>query len=220
VPRIPRAFADGFIYHVLNRGNGKRNVFHKNEDFQTFTDFLRLSRRLYPIKVLAYCMMPNHFHMIVWPERAEELSKWMQWLMTTHVRRHHQIYGTNGHVWQGRFRSFVVQQDDHLLNLMRYVENNPVRSGLVDSALEWHWSSHAERLGKKPRDLADSPPLELPEDWDRYVGMPLTGGELERLRQSVNRQSPYGNPLWQFQVCEELGLESTIRPKGRPRNSL
>jgi putative transposase len=95
-----------------------------------------------------------------------------------------------------------------------------VRSGLVDSALEWNWSSHAERLGKRPRDIADSAPLDLPEDWDRYVGMPLTGGELERLRQSVNRQSPYGNPLWQSQVCEELGLESTIRPKGRPRNSL
>jgi len=91
---------------------------------------------------------------------------------------------------------------------------------LVDSALEWNWSSHAERLGKKPRDLADFPPLDLPEDWDAYVGMPLTGGELERLRQSVNRQSPYGNSLWQSQVCEELGLESTIRPKGRPRNSL
>ena len=158
--------------------------------------------------------------MVVWPEKAEELSKWMQWLMTTYIRRHHQIYGTNGHVWQGRFKSFVVQQDDHLLNLMRYVENNPVRSGLVDSAGDWKWSSHGERLGEKSRDITDSPPLDLPEDWRTYVDMPLTGGELERLRQSVNRQSPYGNGPWQSQVCEELGLESTIRPKGRPRNSI
>ena len=219
MPRIPRAFVDGFIYHVLNRGNGKKNVFHNGEDYETFTNLMRLSRGLFPIKVLSYCLMPNHFHMVVWPVKAKVLSRWMQWLMTSHVRRYHQLYGTNGHVWQGRFKSFIVQQDHHLLTLLRYVENNPVRSGLVGSAMDWSWSSHGEMLGKKSQDTTHSPPMDLPKDWGSLVDAPLTGSELERLRQSVNRQSPYGELHWQSKVCEEFGLESTLRSRGRPRNS-
>ena len=219
MPRIPRAFVDGFIYHVLNRGNGKRIVFHKREDYQTFTDLMKTGKQLYSINILGYCLMPNHFHLVVLPVRAKELSHWMQWLMTSQVRRYHQLYGTNGHVWQGRFRSFVVQPDNHLLTVMRYVEANPVRSGLVGTAKEWNWSSHGETLRKSSPGIADILPIELPENWGTYVDAPLTGSELERLRQSVNRQSPYGGLHWQSKVCEELGLESTLRPRGRPRNS-
>ncbi len=219
MPRIPRALVDGFVYHVLNRGNGKKSVFHKDEDYQNFTNLMKLGKNLYRIKVLAYCLMPNHFHIVVWPRRARDLSKWMQWLMTSHVRRHHQVYGTTGHVWQGRYKSFVVQQDDHLLTLMRYVESNPVRCGFVDSAGEWSWSSHGERVGERPRNITDLPPVDLPKDWGTYVNTPLTAGELDRLRQSVNRQSPYGSSVWQSHLCETLGLESTVRPKGRPRCS-
>ena len=217
MPRIPRAFVDGFIYHVLNRGNGKRIVFHKSQDYQTFIDLIREGKQHYSINILAYCLMPNHFHMVVLPAKAEGLSRWMQWLMTSHVRRYHHFYGTNGHVWQGRFKSFIVQRGDPLSTLMRYVEGNPVRSGLVDSAKDWKWSSHGETAGRKAHDIANRPPLELPKDWGSLVDAPLAAGELERLRQSVNRQCPYGAPLWQSQLCERLGLESTVRSRGRPR---
>ena len=77
--------------------------------------------------------------MVIRPNQAEELSKWMQWLMTSHVRRYHRHYGTSGHIWQGRFKSFIVQEDIHLLMVLRYVEGNPVRAGLVNSAKEWLW---------------------------------------------------------------------------------
>ena len=129
-------------------------------------------------------------------------------------------YGTSGQVWQGRFKSFIIQGDRHLLMVLRYVEGNPVRAGLVSSAQQWLWSSHKERVGEKPGLLIDEIPIELPDNWSRYGDEPLTEKELERLRQSVNRQSPYGTPIGQMNVGKELGLESTLRPRGRPRKKV
>jgi putative transposase len=151
------------------------------------------------------------------PHHAEDLSKWMQWLMTSHVRRNHRHYETRGHVWQGRYKSFLIQKDNHLLIVMRYVEGNPKRAGLVNSAKDWLWSSSQESLGMRSRILIDAIPLELPKDWEDYVNEPVTAKELERIRQSVIRQAPYGNESWGVQLSKDLGLESTIRPLGRPR---
>ncbi|MBA7467307.1 hypothetical protein ES707_02523 [subsurface metagenome] len=217
MPRIARGLVDGFVYHVLNRGNGGQEVFHKEQDYEAFIDLMREAKVRHSIKIFAYCLMPNHFHMVVVPIQAEELNKGMQWLMTSHVRRYHRHYGTSGHIWQGRFKSFIIQEDNHLLTVLRYVEGNPVRAGLVNSAKDWSWSSHREVIDERSRLLVDEIPIELPQDWNRYVDEPLTEKELERLHQSVNRQSPYGTSMWQMQVSKELGLESTLRPRGRPK---
>jgi putative transposase len=220
MPRVARGLVDGFVYHILNRGNGKQEVFHIDQDYKVFTHLMGEAKTRYSVKIFAYCLLPNHFHMVLMPLRAEELSKWMQWLMTSHVRRYHRHYGTSGHVWQGRFKSFLIQEDSHLLAVLRYVEANPVRAGLVGSAKEWLWSSHKERTGEKSRLLMDEIPVGLPKGWDRYVDEPLREKELNRLRQSVNRQSPYGALMWQMEVSKELGLESTLRPRGRPRKQI
>ncbi|MCK5139773.1 MAG: transposase [Thermodesulfovibrionia bacterium] len=219
MPRIPRGLSNGLVYHVLNRGNGKQCVFHKDRDYKSFIDLMKEAKRRYFVKLFAYCLMPNHFHIILMPVQAEDLSKWMQWLMTSHVRRYHRYYGTSGHIWQGRFKSFVIQEDIHLLMALRYVEGNPVRAGLVRSAKDWPWSSHGEVIGERSRLLVDEVSLELPDRWDRYVNESITRKESERLHQSVNRQSPYGNPEWQKQISRKLGLESSIRPRGRPRKN-
>ncbi len=141
----------------------------------------------------------------------------MQWVMTSHVRRYHHHYGTSGHIWQGRFKSFIIQEETHLLTVLRYVEGNPIRAGLVNSAKNWSWSSHKEVIGEKPRTLVDKVSIELPLEWDRYVDEPLTQSELNMIHRSVNRQSPYGTSEWELQVSREFGLESTIRPRGRPK---
>jgi putative transposase len=154
------------------------------------------------------------------PEKGEELSRWMQWLMTSHVRRYHRHYGSSGHIWQGRFKSFIIQKDEHLLTVMRYVEGNPVRAALVKSANEWPWSSHVERLSESDDDLIDDIPMELPANWGSYVDEPLTAKEMELMRESVNRQSPYGQADWRVTISQELGLESTLRPKGRPKKDV
>jgi len=220
MPRVARGLVDGFVYHILNRGNGKQEVFHIDQDYKVFTHLMGEAKTRYSVKIFAYCLLPNHFHMVLMPLRAEEISKWMQWLMTSHVRRYHRHYGTSGHVWQGRFKSFLIQEDSHLLAVLRYVEANPVRAGLVGSVKEWLWSSHKERTGEKSRLLMDEIPVGLPEAWGRYVDEPLREKELNRLRQSVNRQSPYGALMWQMEVSKELGLESTLRPRGRPRKQI
>jgi REP-associated tyrosine transposase len=215
VPRVTRGLADGMIYHVINRGNCRQEVFHKDSDFQAFVSLLREAREKHPVKLMAYCLMSNHFHLLLSPEKADDLSKFMQWLMTSHVRRYHRHYRTSGHVWQGRYKSFIVEEDGHLLTVARYVEGNPVRINLVPSADEWPWSSHGERLNGG--NLIDGLPLELPANWTEYVNQPTTESELERVQQSVNRGAPFGGQPWQMSICEKLGLESTVRAKGRPR---
>lgn len=217
MPRIARGLADGFIYHVLNRGNGKRVVFRKVSDYEAFLSLMEDAKMRVAISIYGYCLMPNHFHLIVMPDRGVDLSIWMQWLMTSHVRRYHGHYGTCGHVWQGRFKSFIVKQDGHFLNLLRYVEANPVRAGLIGSAKEWQWSSHRFRIEGKSCMLLDELPLELPGDWERLVDTSLPDSDLEAVRNSMSRQAPYGDAVWQTQVCQLYGLEMTTRPRGRPR---
>ncbi len=189
MPRVARVIAANQVYHVLNRGNGRAEVFRKAADFEVFVDLIGEAKERYPVKVIAYCLMSNHFHLLVRPERGEDLSKWMQWLMTSHVRRYH---GTSGHLWQGRFKSSLVQDDDHLLTVARYVEGNPVQIKMVSSAREWPWSSHRENLGEAERTLTDEGLVEFPSDWSNHVDTPITGRELNRLTLSLHRQIPFG----------------------------
>lgn len=217
MPRIARGLAGGFIYHILNRGNFKQQIFHKKQDYQVFIELIAEALRRYEVSMLAYCLMPNHFHMVVKPQQGEELSRFVHWLMTSHVRRYHRHYESSGHVWQGRYKSFIIQDDHHLLTVLRYVEGNPVRAGLVKSAGDWPWSSFRERVGMVTNSLIDESPINMPEDWTGFVDEPITAVELEKVRNSVERQAPYGSSVWKNNVIRELGLESTIRPRGRPK---
>jgi putative transposase len=217
MPRIARGLCDGFIYHVLNRGNGRQQVFHTDGDYRGFIGLMEEARTSHGVNILAYCLMPNHFHLLLQPEAADAMSKWMQWLMTSHVRRYHHCHGTCGHVWQGRFKSFIVQEDEHLLAVVRYIEGNPVRAGLAESAADWAWSSHRERISGTREKMLTALPVPLPERWTEYVDTALTAKEIEQMRRSVNRQSPYGREGWIQKLCTELGLEATIRERGRPR---
>lgn len=218
MPRIARGLVDGFIYHVLNRGNGKQKIFHKNQDYKAFIELMAEAKKRYSLKLFAYCLMPTHFHMVMMLHRAGDLSRYMQWLLTSHVRRYHTHYASSGHVWQGRFKSFIIQEDNHLLTVLRYVEGNPVRANLVKSAKDWMWSSHKQTINESPRLLIDASPVELPRDWEQYVNEPVTEEAITYLRESVNRGSPYGTSIWQRQVSKETGLESTLRPRGRPKS--
>lgn len=216
MPRVARGLADGLIYHIINRGNGRQEVFHKEQDYLAFVEIMKEALQRFPVRLYAYCLLPNHFHLLVAPESADDLSKLMQWFMTSHVRRYHRHYRTSGHIWQGRFKSFIVQDDSHLLTVVRYIEGNAVRAGLVASAIQWKWSSHFERMSGSTGILSGVP-ITLPDDWTNYVDDPQTDSELEKLRRSVNRQTPYGGEEWQIQISNKLGLGSTMNPRGRPK---
>ena len=137
MPRTARACSGGYTYHILNRGNARATVFHKPDDYEAFVDMMAEASVRTPMRILAYCLMPNHFHLALWPRDDGDLSRWMHWLMTTHVRRYLRHYRSSGHVWQGRFKAFPTQEDEHLLTLLRYIERNPLRARLVGRAEDW-----------------------------------------------------------------------------------
>jgi putative transposase len=217
MPRIARGLVGGFPYHVLNRGNAGQRVFQKSRDYAAFTAQLREAKERFPVRILGYCLMPNHFHLVVEPKEGPELSSYVQWLLTCHVRRYHRHHGTQGHVWQGRFKSFLVAQDEYLLAVLKYVETNPVRAGLARTAADWQWSSFRERFVESAGFLVDAPIVELPGNWAAFLNDGFLGTQLEQIRTSVRRQSPYGSPDWRDCMAGRLGLESTLRPRGRPR---
>jgi putative transposase len=217
MPRGPRNLQDGLIYHVLNRGNFKSVVFHNSCDYRGFLKLIEDSKENHTIDMFAYCLMPNHFHFVLRPRIAEHLSKGMHWLMNNHIQRYRIIYQSSGHIWQDRFKQFPVQQDKHFLTVLRYVERNPVRANLVPSAKDWPWSSFKLRMKNEPNSIIDIPPIELPNDWGEFVNQPLTEKELESVRYSVNRQAPFGSEKWKKRISKELGLERTLRPRGRPK---
>ena len=142
MPRVARRAVDGGVYHILNRGNGRQRVFHSDADYQKFVSLLKEVQERFAIRLFAYCLMPNHFHLLVKAEQGEDLSLSMHWFTTTYVRRYHKHYRTSGHLWQGRYKSFSIEDDKQLLTVVRYIEGNPVRANLVESASGWVWSSH------------------------------------------------------------------------------
>jgi len=160
MPRVARQLVDGGIYHLINRGNGQQRVFHKDRDFQAFTELLAEMCCRYAVEVLAWCLMSNHYHLVVRPQFGADLSRGMQWFQTTHVRRYHRHYGSSGHLWQGRYKSYLVADDDQLLTVVRYVEANPVRANMVDSAAGWLWSSHHQRSRLQGTGSAGACPCE------------------------------------------------------------
>ncbi|MBI1917920.1 MAG: transposase [Planctomycetes bacterium] len=217
MPRTARASVGGLCYHVLNRGNARRTVFHKDGDYAAFVKALADVCREVPLRPLAYCLMPNHFHLVLWPKGDTDLGRGMQWLLTTHVRRYHEHYHSSGHVWQGRFKAFPLEQDEHLLTVLRYVERNPLRAGLVKRAEDWPWSSLHGRAAGVPKAFLSLGPMPLPKDWLGFVNAALTDAELDRLRRSVARGTPFGADCWVRETAARLGLEASLRPRGRPR---
>lgn len=216
MPRTARASVGGICYHVLNRGNGRMRVFHGDGDYAAFVDLLAEANRRIPMRILGYMLMPNHFHLVLWPRANGDLSRWMQWLMTSHVRRYHRTHGGSGHVWQGRFKAFPIEQDEHLLTVLRYTERNALRANLVQRAEAWLWSSLAWRpTGRRPEMLSDGP-VTYPRNWLVSVNAPATAAESAALRRSIERGAPFGGDDWTKRTARRLGLESSLRPRGRP----
>lgn len=221
MPRTARQTPGGLVYHALNRANARLKLFRKAADYSAFLQVFDSALERHPVRVLGYCLMPTHWHFVLWPKADGQLSEFLRWLTLTHSVRwhaHHRTTGS-GHVYQSRFKSFVVADDDHLLTVLRYVERNPLRAGLVERAEDWPWSSLACRTagGEDAEKRLHAWPEVGGAAWRKWVNKPQTEAELEALRQSVARGRPYGSAPWVQKMVKRLGLESTIRPRGRPR---
>ncbi|MBE0496440.1 MAG: transposase [Campylobacterales bacterium] len=216
MPRIARAESVGGIYHVINRGNMQMQVFDDAEDYEYFLKLLREGLKKEAVELHAYCLMPNHFHLLLVSKAKGGLSRFMQWVMTSHVRYYHKKNKTSGHVWQGRYKSFMVQKESYYLSLLRYIEANALRAKLIEHAQNWPYGSLWERINQQ-RGLLDESLVVLPSDWSLHVNTPLRDETLNVVRNSVNRQSPLGEAEWMEKTAQTFGLSSTLNARGRPR---
>ena len=221
MPRRPRADEAGGLYHALNRGNARQAIFRKDADYAAFEQILAEGRERYDVALFAYQLMPNHWHLVLRPQADGAMSALLRWVTATHTMRYHAHYHTagQGHVYQGRFKSFPIQSDEHFLTVCRYVERNARRARLVKRAEAWRWGSLWRwRQRPEPEPQLLSPwPIPRQAGWVERVNAALTAAELAGLRQSAHRGSPYGDPEWVRREAKRLGLESSLRPRGRPR---
>jgi putative transposase len=229
MPRLPRPIADGLTYHALNRGNNRGAVFEAAEDYLLFLKALGQTQKRYPFRLYGYCLMTDHFHLLLAPEPGQSVSRILQSLTVAHTWHYHRSQRTNGHVWQGRFKSPVVQDDDHALILLRYIEANPLRARMVTDLATYPWSSYRwhgmgaaepllsrlpvwDRLGATDRQRR--------ANWRRWVHTPLSERELAAVRRSVVSGRPYGSEAWVARQASALGLRLDARPRGRPRKTV
>jgi len=221
MPRPARVALGGYVYHVLNRANGRLRLFRTPRDFLAFHDALEAAIARHPTRLLAWCVMGNHWHFVAWPRADGELSRFFGYLALTHATRWQVAHGAvgTGHVYQARFKSFMVQQDEHLAWVLRYVERNPLRAGLVRRAQDWPWGSLHARLTDPAacRALLSDWPIARPRDWVARVNRPQSPAEEEAIARSIGRGRPLGGGEWVGRVVQRFGLQSTLRDRGRQK---
>jgi len=218
MPRVRRITAAGIVQHVMNRGNRRATIFRQTADYEAFVALLIEARRRFKVHLLAFSLMPNHWHLVLIAQEERAVSSYMRWVTGTHVRRYHGLYGLagTGHLYQGRYTSVPVQSDRHLLALIRYVESNARRAGLVPRAEDWPWSSLGAPASVRDGLVFDGP-VPRPSDWLERVNEPLP--DLDQIRECVVKGRPFGSSDWAQEAATRHGLQFTMRARGRPRKS-
>ncbi len=221
MPRSLRADEAGGLYHALNRANFRATIFKKEEDYVAFEKILFEALEIHDVQLYSYQLMPNHYHLVLRPLVDGEMSRFMGWVGGTHTMRYHAHYHTSGlgHLYQQRYKSFPIQDDEHFFVVCRYVERNALRAELVDCAEAWRWGSlwrWQQKPEPDPKLLSPWPLARLPGWLDR-VNEPLSKQELDAVRLSAQRGRPLGDEGWVESIARRLNLESTMRPRGRPR---
>jgi len=220
MPRRPRGSRHDYVYHVLNRGVRRAVLFEASEDYAAFERVMFEAVRRFRLRLLAYSVMPTHWHLVVWPQALGQLSRFMHWMTTTHAQRWHARRGSTGTgaVYQGRYKAIPVQSDRNFLRLCRYVERNALRAGLTERAELWRWSSLWRRCNFCDEGVLDAWPLDRPAEWIEYVNAPQSDKEVAGLRLAIRRNMPLGDCEWTRATALDLGLDPRFRNRGRPES--
>ncbi len=218
MPRAARSIPGGYAYHVLCCGQGADVVFHDASEFAAFQGLMAEASLRVGLPVAAYCLLPSQVRLVLLPRGDGVVSRWMHWLLTTHASRYRQRHGTRGPIWRGRFRAFPIETGEPLAAVIRHVERNPRCAGLVPRAEDWRWSSLCWRSAPEhaPVRLERIPQVDQP-GWGAKVERGLCEAELEQIAVSIRRGRPFGSSSWVRETVLRLGLESSVRPRGRPR---
>ncbi len=221
--RAPRVDIGGEVYHIINRANNRTQIFKSDDDYKHFERLLKEANERIPVGILAYVLMPNHWHLVLHPKRDGDLSLFMHWLTLTHTQQYHAKTKTigHGHLYQGRYKAFIVEQDDYLIQLIRYVERNPLRARLERKAEDWRWGSAWRRYNgtaSEKRLLAELP-TKLPHGYRSWLNDRDDLAQLEAIRTSVNKGTPYGTMNWVDKMVKKFDLLLTTRTRGRPKKT-
>jgi len=224
MPRRPRVSTAGLFFHVVNRAAKRSTLFETAEDYTAFEGVLGSAVDRHRVSLFAYCVMPNHWHLLLSANVDGALSRFMHWLTTTHARRwqiHRGLEG-QGAVYQGRFKAIPIGDDHHFLWVCRYVERNPLRAALVNRAEDWPWSSLSTRQKHESSFLAPWP-VSCPAGWPGLVDQPQTEAEERAFKEAVAHGQPFGEEDWCRAVTKGMGvLRSGVRGRRSkcPRDSV
>ena len=219
--RALRTDVGDYVYHVLNRANARSTLFKTKNDYELFETVLEEAKERIGMRILAYTIMPNHWHFVLYPNNDGDLSKFVNWLTLTHTQRWHAVHHTigYGHLYQGRYKSFLCEEDAHFIQLIRYVERNPLRANLVRRAEDWRWGSAWRRANGTPKQkkLLAEWPVPMPRRYATLLHEPQSKNEVEAMRRSIIRGNPFGSEIWSEKTIKKFKLETTVRSRGRPR---
>lgn len=192
MPRIARVIAPRQPHHITQRGNRRQKTFFKNADYAAYIEMMSESCGKCGVEIWAYCLMPNHIHLIAVPDSEDALRRAIGEAHRRYTWRVNTREGWRGHLWQGRFSSFVMDVP-HLLAAARYVELNPVRAGLAQEPQQWKWSSAAAHLAGRDDALVKVAPLldMVREDWSDFLALPVD----EQVRTAIRSRERTGRPL-------------------------
>lgn len=225
MPRVTRTDIGGEAYHILNRANARVQIFDNEKDYRIFEDILAEAVKKFDMRLLAYCVMPNHWHLVLHPKQDGDLQKFMGWLTNTHTRRWHTSKKTigEGHLYQGRYKSFLCQTDEYLFSLIRYVERNAKKANLCNLAEDWEWSSVYKREKREKgtdeqKSMLAEWPIEVPKNYLSLLNTKQNASEEDAIEKSIIKNSPYGDDGWIKKIAQDYGLQQTLRRVGRPRN--
>ena len=219
--RTVRTNVGGYVYHILNRANARARIFENDKDYQSFEVILEDAVEKFDMRLLSYCIMPNHWHLVLYPINDGDLIKFMSWLSNTHTRRWHLEKNTigEGHLYQGRYKSFICQNDNHFITLVTYVEQNAIKAKLVGKAENWRWSSvwRRENGDIKQKKLLSDWPVAIPEDFLLILNQIQIKSDEEVIEKSIIKGNPLGDEFWVAVAVKQFGLEQTLRNVGRPK---
>lgn len=223
MPRVERVDIGGHVYHILNRANVRAQIFDTDADYRLFEQVLEEGVKRFDMRLLAYCLMPNHWHLVLYPKNDGDLAGFMAWITNTHTRRWHTATNTvgEGHLYQGRYKSFLCEENHHFLTLVRYVERNAKKANLVKQAEQWRWGSAWRReYGTESQKKLLSPwPVLRPRDYLHWLNEPQTQDEENAIEHSVAKSIPFGREDWVGGIIKKYGLEQTLRSVGRPKKN-
>jgi putative transposase len=221
--RIGRTDVGGFVYHVINRANARLHIFDNDNDYSTFEVVLEDAVEKFNMRLLAYCIMPNHWHLVLYPNNDGDLTKFVAWLTNTHTRRWHVDKNTigQGHLYQGRYKSFICQNDIHFITLAHYVEQNALKAHLVEKAENWKWSSvwRRENGNNEKKKLLSEWPVDIPVDYLLWLNQIQMESKEDDIEKSIIKSNPYGDDCWATATAKQFGLEQTLRNTGRPKKN-